>query len=184
MNRRIRTAHGLGDAPSLVAPLLRMTRDRLLAKALQRQSGSRSCGSGSAPAVARSGRITRRQRPAPLRVDASRPDTRTGSHPFLRPHEPTLRRPLGRSASLRYAAAPPSYRRRRPPPLQGQRRSDRLASRPQSTPIAAIARPRVEEQPVGRDRSFPSGRSSLRPMFEPGLAAHSSVIGGGDTKPG
>jgi len=184
MNRRIRTVHGLDDTPSLGAAFLRMPRDRLLAKALQRQSGCRSCGSGSAPAVARSGRVTRRQHPAPLRANASQPDARTGSHPFLRPHDPTSRRPLGRSALRRHAAALPSYRHRRPPPLQGQRQSDRLASRPQSTPIAAIARPRVEEKSVVRDRSFPSGRFSLRPMLEPGLAALGSLIGGGDTRPG
>jgi len=145
MNHGISAVHGLGDAPPLDAPFSRMSHGRLLAKALQRQSGSRSCGSGSAPAVARSGRVTRRQRLAPLRADASSPDARTGVTPFLRPREPTMIRPLGRPALRRLVSGPRRFTgTARPPPLQGQRRSVRLTSRPQSTPIAAIARLRVK----------------------------------------
>jgi hypothetical protein len=145
MNRRIRTAHGLGDALPFDAPFSRMSHGRLLAKALQRQSGRRSCGSGSAPAVARSGRVTRRQRLAPLRADASSPDARTGVTPFLRPREPTLIRPLGRPASRQQVSRLRHFTGATcPPPLQGQRQSVRLTSRPQSTPIAAIARLRVK----------------------------------------
>jgi hypothetical protein len=61
MNRRIRTAHGLGDTPPLLRHPCEMSHGRLLTKAVQRQSDCQSCGSGSAPAVARSRRVTRQQ---------------------------------------------------------------------------------------------------------------------------
>jgi hypothetical protein len=99
MNRRIRAAHGFGDTPPFDAPSSRMSPGGLLAKAVQRQSGCQSCGSGSAPEVAWSRRATRQRQPTPLRVDASRPDTQTGLRPFLRPHEPVPTCPLGQPAS-------------------------------------------------------------------------------------
>lgn len=101
MNRGISAVHGLRDAPPRFAPFLRMSHGGLLAEAVRRQSGCRSCRSGPAPAVARSRRTTRRRHLAPLRTDASRPDARTGQNPFLRPREPTPIRPLGRSALRR-----------------------------------------------------------------------------------
>lgn len=145
-NRGISAVHGLGDAPPLDAPSFW---DVATAGSLRRPSSASPAagpiGSGPAPAVARSGRVTRRQRLAPLRADANSPDARTGLHPFLRPREPTSIRPLGRPALRRvHRQAAPFYRRCPPATLARAAAVARSTSRPQPTPVAAIARLRVK----------------------------------------
>lgn len=102
-------------------------------------------GSGPDRTVARQRRATRLQPRASLKAAVAWPDARTGRNPFLRsrdhdrdPPPRTARLPAGASART------PCYRHPCPPVPRHVRRLDRLTSRPQPTPAAAIARLRIK----------------------------------------
>jgi len=184
MNRGISAVHRHGDAPPLDAPFSRMSHGRLLAKALQRLSGSRSLRvrirARSRPVRARHPTTD----PTPLRAEVDRPDARTGLRLFLRPREPTATRPLGRSASRRiHRQAEPSYRRL-PPAFLARKAAVNSPDEPSAIdPDRGDRSPAGEELPVARGRSAPSGRHSLRPMNRPGPCGLGLLTGGGDNRP-
>ncbi len=120
-------------------------RGRFLAEVAQRQPESRPLGSGPDRTVACRRRATRLQGRASLKAAIASPDARTGRNPFLRSRDP-VRDPSPRTARLPTGASTetPFYRRPRPPVSRHRRRLDRLTSRPQPTPAAAIARLRIK----------------------------------------
>lgn len=145
-NRLLRADRGLGGALPLAADDLAIAR----AADPSRKSPSASpspgpVGSGPDRTVACQRRTTRLQGRASLKAAIASPDTRTGANPFLRSRDP-VRDPSPRTARLPAGASTgkPSYRLPRPPVSRHKRRLDRLASRPQPTPAAAIARLRIK----------------------------------------
>jgi hypothetical protein len=173
MNRGISAVHGLGDTPPLDAPSFwDVAGGRLLAKALQRQSGGRSYRV----------RTSASRRPVGARHPAAAPgpakDRRQlAGYPNGLPSVPPAARanpdPSPRTARLAADASAggavlPALPARHPCKGSGGGSLDEPSA---TDPGCGDRSPAGEETSVGRDRSFPSGRRSLRPMMGSGLAA-------------